>query len=382
MARKQLGVCMTSVLFHPFAGGAEHQAERLATWLVQHGVPVMIITRHYDDLPFHEVYNGIEIYRMRMLKGKGLSALSFILGGVWTLLRHRKRFNIFYAHQIFSTTTVCWIGKRLLGHPLIVNLHRGGKEGDIQLLLRNPRSGQPRMERYKRDVDAFVVISNEILEETRAQGVPEEKIHMLGNAVDPDIYKPANDAEKRQMRQRLGLPLDVPLVVIVARLHEIKGHRVLLDAWAKVPEPAHLVIVGTGDLEEPLKARVSTEMPGRVTLTGKVPDPSPYLQAADAWTLPSFGEGLPVSMLEAMSSGLPVVVTAVGAMEELVHDDVNGYVVPVGDAAALATALTKITSDLEKARHLGNYNRDLILKEYTMDHVGQSYLDLMEKLVK
>jgi glycosyltransferase involved in cell wall biosynthesis len=378
----KLGVCMISTFFYPFAGGAEKQGERLSTWLVQHGVPVTIITRQYDDLPTHEVLNGIEIYRIRTLPGKGLTALSFALGGVWTLLRHRKRFNVIHTHQIYSPTTIGWIGKRLLNHPLVINLHLGGKEGDIQRLLRNPRSGKARLEGLKRDGDAFIAISNEILNELREQDVPEEKIHVLGNAVDPNVFKPVSPEEKKRLREKLGLPLNAPIVVIVARVVEIKGHAVLLKAWADVPAPAHLVIIGTGDLEESLKAQADAQMPGRVTFTGKRDNVNEYLQAADAWTLPSYGEGLPVSLLEAMSAGLPVVVTPVGAMPEIVQDGVNGFIVPVGNDAALAAALTNAIDGSKESLNLGRRGRELIEAQYSIDSVSQAYLDLFSKLVK
>lgn len=379
MARK-LGVCMISTYFYPFAGGAEKQAERLSTWLVQHDVPVLMITRQYDNLPRHEVRNGIEIHRVPTLKGKGLSALSFTLGGVWTMLRHRQRFNIIHSHQIYSPTTIGWIGKRLLRHPLVVNLHLGGKEGDLQRLLRNSRTGTARLERLKRDADAFIAISGEILNELREQGIPDEKIHVLVNAVDPNIYRPVDAAEKQRLRQQLGLPLDAPIVVIVARVVEIKGHAVLLKAWRDVPAPAHLVVIGTGDLEESLQAQVNSEMPGRVTFTGTRDNVHEYLQAADAWTLPSYGEGLPVSLLEAMSVGLPVVVTPVGAMPEIVQDGLNGFIVPVGNDAALTAALTQAIDGSEDSQRLGQRARELIQERYSIDRISQSYLDLFEKL--
>ncbi len=378
----QLGVCMISTYFYPFAGGAEKQAERLSTWLVQRGVPVMMITRQYDDLPRYEKLNGIEIYRVPTLKGKGLAALSFMLGGIALTLRHRKKFNLFHCHQIYTPTTIGWIGKRLLRYPLVVNLHLGGKEGDIQRLLRNPRSGRARLEGLKRDADGFIAISGEILNELREQGIPEDKIHMLVNAVDPSVYRPVDAAEKRRLREKLGLPLDGPIVVIVARVVEIKGHAVLLKAWEDVPAPAHLVVIGTGDLEEPLKAQVEARMPGRVTFTGKRDNVHEYLQAADAWTLPSYGEGLPVSLLEAMSAGLPVIVTPVGAMPEIVQDGVNGYVVPIGNDAALTAALTQAIDGSEESRMLGRRARDLIQERYSIDQISQSYLDLFRKLVR
>jgi glycosyltransferase involved in cell wall biosynthesis len=298
------------------------------------------------------------------------------------MLRHRSRFNVIHSHQIYSPTTIGWIGKRLLRHPLVVNLHLGGKEGDIQRLLRNRRSGQARLDGLKRDADAFIAISNEILNELREQGVPDEKIHVLVNAVDPNIYKPVSADEKQRLREKLGLPLNVPIVVIVARVVDIKGHSVLLKAWADVPTPAHLVVIGTGDLEETLQAQVKAQMPGRVTFTGKRDNVHEYLQAADAWTLPSYGEGLPVSLLEAMSVGLPVVVTPVGAMPEIVQDGVHGIVVPVGNDAALAAALTSVIDGSEASREMGRRGRELIQEQYSIDRISQSYLELFEKLVR
>ena len=144
----------------------------------------------------------------------------------------------------------------------------------------------------------------------------------------------------------------------------------------------NLVVIGTGDLEEPLKAQVQARMPGRVTFTGKRDNVHEYLQAADAWTLPSYGEGLPVSLLEAMSAGLPVIVTPVGAMPEIVQDGVNGFVVPIGNDAALTAALTQAIDDSEESRMLGQRARELIQERYSIDQISQSYLDLFRKLVR
>ncbi|MBC8171412.1 MAG: glycosyltransferase family 4 protein [Anaerolineae bacterium] len=375
---QQLGVCMISIYYYPWAGGAEKQAERLGSWLVDHGVPVMMVTRRFDDSPTYEVRNGIHIYRIRTLPGKAFASLSFTLFATLTLLRHRKKFNVIHSHQVYSPTTIGWLAARLLRYPLIVNLHLGGAEGDIQRLLRNASTGKARLETLKRDASAFIAISQEIAQEMRDQDVPEAKIHFLVNAVDPNHFIPLNPEAKLAMRRKLNLPPDAPLVVFVARLVEIKGAEVLLKAWEQVPAPAHLVVIGTGALEDKLKAQAAEKLPGRVTFTGRIENVDEYLQAADAWTLPSFGEGLPVSLLEAMSVALPVVATPVGAIPEIIESGVNGLIVPTGDVDALAQALTTAISRTDNTITMGKRARDLVLQQYSLDAIGRSYLELYQ----
>jgi glycosyltransferase involved in cell wall biosynthesis len=264
---------------------------------------------------------------------------------------------------------------------LIVNLHLGGPEGDVQRLLRNAGTGTRRLEILKRDASAFIAISREIADEMRGQHVPEEKIRFLVNAVDPNHFAPLDPQAKQAMRQKLKLPSDAPIAVFVARLVEIKGAAILLKAWENVPAPAHLVIIGTGELEEQLKAQAAEKLPGRVTFTGRIENVYEYLQAADAWTLPSFGEGLPVSLLEAMSVALPVVTTPVGAIPDIIESDVNGLIVPSGDADALAKALTTAISRSSTAIEMGKHARELILQRYSLDAIGRSYLDLYKQFL-
>lgn len=374
------GVCTISTHFYPWAGGAEKQAERLSTWLVQNGVPVMVITRHFGDLPEYEVRNGIEIYRVKTASGKVLGALSFLWNGVRVMLKHRNKFNVIHSHQIYSPTTIGWIVSRITGAALVVNLHLGGAQGDIQRLMRNKRVGGFRLNILKRDAGAFIAISQEILKELRDHGVPEDKIRFLVNAVDPAEFVPVEAAQKATLRQKLGLPAETPIAVFVGRLVQIKGVQTLLKAWEHVPQPAHLVVIGTGELEGELQAQAAENLAGRVTFTGKKDNISEYLQAVDAWTLPSFGEGLPVSLLEAMSSGLPVVTTPVGAIPQIIQDGENGLLVNSGDVEGLAQALTTALSDSPATKQLGQRARDLVIEQYSIESIGQSYLDLFKQL--
>ncbi|MBC8097886.1 MAG: glycosyltransferase family 4 protein, partial [Armatimonadetes bacterium] len=356
--------------------------ERLGAWLVEHNIPVMMVTRRVDDLPAYERLHGIDIYRVATLKGKGLAALSFMLGGVWVMLRHRRKYNVVHSHQVYTPTTIGWIASRLLRLPLVINLHLGGEEGDLQRLMRNKRTGQRRLNLLKRDAGAWVVISKEIEAEAQAAGIPADKVHFLVNAVDPRQFAPLAPEAQRAMRLKLDLPPEGALGIYVGRLEPIKGVNVLLQAWRSVPDSAHLVIIGVGSKMEELQAYAREHLPGRVTFRGRQTNIADYLQAVDAWSLPSYGEGLPVSLLEAMSCALPVVVTPVGAMAQMIQHGVNGYVIPVGDADALAAAFNQIFSDPAAAQRIGAAARQLVLDEYSLDSVSQSYQTLFEQLLR
>ena len=143
-----------------------------------------------------------------------------------------------------------------------------------------------------------------------------------------------------------------PTIVCVAKFRPEKGHDVLLDAFAvvrrQVPD-ARMVLVGQGELEEQLQAKIDANGLGdQVELTGPVDDVWPYLASADVFALASYSEAYGIAIAEAMAAGLPVVATNVGGIPELVVPGVTGELFAPGDRAALATHLTRllITPDL------------------------------------
>jgi glycosyltransferase involved in cell wall biosynthesis len=373
---------MITTHFHPWIGGAEKQVELIASWLVRHGIPVTVLTRGRGDLPARETHRGIHVVRVPVAPGKVASALSFLALGMGAVLRERHRFGVIHAHQVFSPSTLGWAASRLLGYPLVVNLHLGGKDGDLARLLRRPRSGRARLARLRRDAAAFVAISDEIASELRGQDIDESRIHLLGNAVDSEQFRPVDVAERDRIRERLGLPRGVPLAVYVGRLVPRKGVDLLVRAWARVPQPARLVVVGDGESASELRAAAERETPGRIRFEGARQAVDAYLKAADAWTLPSRGEGLPVSLLEAMSAALPVVTTPVGAIPEIVVDDRNGWLVPNEDVDALARALTRAVDRSPHTRRIGEEARRTILGRFAVDRVAESYRALFTSLTQ
>ena len=134
----------------------------------------------------------------------------------------------------------------------------------------------------------------------------------------------------------------------------------------------HLSIVGDGPLRPELEHLVRTHvLTDRVTLTGAIPDPAPFYDAADLVVSASHWEGLPYALLDGMAAGKPVVATRVGGVADLIEDGKDGLLVEPGDVVALAEAIVRTLSDEPLRKRLGAAARKKILERYTLKSMVQ-----------
>ena len=165
------------------------------------------------------------------------------------------------------------------------------------------------------------------------------------------------DAVRRAVRAELGVADDEVLALTVSNVRREKGYDVLLAAVVRAARggaSVRFVSAGRGDLDGDLAgAAAEARSTGRFTFLGTRTDTARLMTGADLYVLPSHQEGLPVALMEAMSAGLAVVVTAVGGVPGVVTDGVEGFVVAPGDAEALADAVTTVAADEPLRRRLG-----------------------------
>jgi glycosyltransferase involved in cell wall biosynthesis len=183
-------------------------------------------------------------------------------------------------------------------------------------------------------------------------------------------------------RARYGLDSDDFVVGSVGRLAPEKGHRVLVDAFARVRDQlprARLLLVGDGRERSGLAARVhQLELEDVVQFTGRVDDARDVLPALDVFALPSFREGLPLAVLEAAAQGVPFVASDVGALPELARAGA-GVVVPPADPAALARALLSCAGDPASSRRRGNSGRRLVVERFSVRAMAEGYQALYDE---
>lgn len=165
---------------------------------------------------------------------------------------------------------------------------------------------------------------------------------MIPNAIDVDRYA-APTVSRAEWRRAAGTAEREFTYLSVARFSEQKDHETLLCAFARgaAPLPAtRLLLAGDGELREVVERRIrELSLAGRVTFLGRRSDIPETLAAADVFVLSSRWEGNPLSVMEAMAAGRPVLATTAGAIPELVRDGVDGMLSAPGDVAALAQAM-------------------------------------------
>lgn len=377
-------VVMIVRLFHPWVGGTERQAQTLARRLADRGVDVRIVTgRWFRGTPRRDRIDGIEVFRNHTLwEGFGVRGLRTVAGYLymatlaWHLWWTRSTYDVIHVHGMNYHSAVAVQVGHLCRRPSVTKLANSGEASDVDKMrhdrqLRGARFLLPAALRS----DRFVALNAAVVEELRAVGVPEERILSLPNGVDLDGVVPRADHALE----------GVARLVFVGRLHQQKGLATLLDAVdllnRRSPGLVRATLIGEGPARASLEAHVRRRgLEGCVELTGERDDVRADLRAADVFVLPSHAEGLSNALLEAMAHGLPVVVSNVPGNVDVVRDDLNGLVFPVGDSAALAECLERLVADEATRARLGKAARATVEAEYDLDVVAGSYVALYEEL--
>lgn len=210
-----------------------------------------------------------------------------------------------------------------------------------------------------------------------AHGLPDAKARTIPNGIPVAEDAPGGPAARAAARVALGLPADVPVILAVGRLVELKGHAYLIEALARV-RAAHagavLAIAGDGPLRADLAARAAAlGIQDHVRLLGNLADVRPAYQAADVFAHSSTIEGLPLVVIEAMAHGLPVVATRVGGVPEAVVEGRTGWLVPPRDADALAARLTALLADRPAAVAMGVLARRRVAETYSLGRMVDAF---------
>jgi glycosyltransferase involved in cell wall biosynthesis len=193
-------------------------------------------------------------------------------------------------------------------------------------------------------------------------------------------------AERAQIRKRLGIAPDALVIGFVGRLVRDKGVIELARAWEglRTKHPgAALLLVGPAERADPVPAHIlaALRQDPRAQLIGVVEDAAPYYAAMDVLTLPSYREGLPLSLLEGAAMGLPVVATTVTGCVDAVVDGQTGTLVPPGNAQALADALSTYLSSPELRRTHGAAGRDRVRRDFARRDMWEALADLYDALM-
>jgi colanic acid/amylovoran biosynthesis glycosyltransferase len=277
--------------------------------------------------------------------------------------REMERLEVQHVHAHFANhpSLAAFIVGRLTGIPFSFTAHGSDLHVERRMLEAKVRAAAfvVTVSSYNRDL-----IADECGEDVR------DKIRIIHCGVDPEAFSPGDRPDRRAGE---GLR-----VVCVASLEEVKGHRFLIEACRLLEDRGVAVecdLVGTGPLHGDLTAQArEAGLRDRIRFHGGLPRPevSRMLKQAHVAVLASHPtpsgkrEGIPVALMEAMATGLPVVASAVSGIPELIQHEVSGILVPPGDPEALADALARLAHDRKLRSWMGSAGRHKVMREFNL----------------
>jgi len=280
-------------------------------------------------------------------------------------LLRQARADLLHTHALAAGNVVARIGARLAGVPVVAHLHiENHFRAATAPLIRNLDNLTARW------CAQLVAVSDDTRRAYERQGYPGGRIEVVYNGVAPL----PNGALRHN---------DPPVIGEIARLCDVKGQRELIRALAEIPS-ARLFLAGR-DLEQGGAFQAELEREAvRVGVRERVEfgfreDVPALLEELDVVALPSWTEGLPMVVLEAMAAGRPVVATPVGGTPEVVSDGETGLLVPPRDPQALAAALRRVLEDRGLAERLAAAGRRRVEEHFTLDSMNRRMLELYDR---
>ena len=277
----------------------------------------------------------------------------------------KRSVHILHTHGYFADIIGIPVSK-LLGLSHISTCH-GFISNNTKLAMYNM------LDRFVlRFCDRIIVVSEGIKDELIKGGIRKSRITVIQNAIenrenyDPSLFS----AHRKKMRRLLNIGDSEFLVGYVGRLSEEKGLRYLIEAREGIGpngKPFKIVLIGEGPYRkglEDLAKRKGLEM--EVIFAGFHLDVEEWFAALDIFVLPSLTEGTPMSLLEAMSFGCPVIAARVGGVAKVIEDGVNGVLIGPGDSRMLAEKIEMFLNDPFMRRELGERAARLIEKDYNV----------------
>lgn len=291
-----------------------------------------------------------------------------------TIQKEKINFDLIHSHFTWPSGAVAFQLKRRFKVPLVITEHTSEtfkkviKRKDYQYI------------KIWSSADAIIRVRKEDIHLFNSVGIPLSKVYYIPNGYDQKKFKLI---DKKEARQKIGLPLDRKIILNIGSLYKIKGHIYLIKAMKNVIKQridVLCIIVGIGKLRDKLKKQIIDEgLENYVTLVGGKPHSEiPFwINACDIFVLPSLNEGNPTVMFECLGCGKPFIGTKVGGIPEIITMEEYGLLCEPADPKDLAE---KILIALEK-----EWDREKIIKyadQFTWENIAQKVVEVYENTIK
>lgn len=290
----------------------------------------------------------------------------------------RNHISVIHSHG-YKTSGMCLLIRLFYGIPYVITCH-----------LLFPNLKRFFLYYYLEQIcmvfaEKVIGVSEEIVHNLGSGLVPKSKLQVIDNGIDTEATANITNYDPQKLRAELGFRNDSLLIGSLGRLTEQKDYKTFIVAAARIlgsSKNCEFFIAGDGNLrEELLQAAQQYGIEKNFHFLGYRKDTVNLLKLMDIFVLSSLDEGLPMAMLEAMAAGLPIVVTRVGGIPQVVINDHNGLVVDKGNPQQLADALAGFLQSSDKRKQIGANARKTILGKYSLDKMTEKHIALYNSLV-
>lgn len=376
-------VCFISPEYWPLSGGTGAYVYYLSNELIKNGYKICVVTGSDQTLDI-EVNEQLNVFFLKIPKMPVIKSFLLAASSYRKLNSVRETVNVDITHANLPLTPNFAVPPNF-GKTLVCTVHSTWK-GEAQAIRSEPYSRLNANEKFMVSFNWFLRIFEEKMLErankiiavshfTKRElreyyNVPEEKIRVIHNGVDVNKFKPAQD--KRKVKEELGFKADDLAILSVGRLYARKGLFTLIESMPAVVERfknAKFIISGKGQSDEMRKLIAHAEKIGvkdSIIFTGYYPDkklPKLY-QAADVFAFSTFYEHHPFAVLEALSTGLPVVTISVGGIPETIESGKNGFLVEPFNPKQFADRMLYLLEHPAEASEMGHLARQTILERF------------------
>ncbi|UCD44667.1 MAG: N-acetyl-alpha-D-glucosaminyl L-malate synthase BshA [Candidatus Bathyarchaeota archaeon] len=362
---------------YPTVGGSGILATRLGVELAGRGHEVHFITYERPVAIQGVDHDNVYVHLVTVVEYPLFKypPYTIALGSEMFRVSQQQGLDLLHVHYSIPHATAALLARGITGVPYVVTLH-----GSDVTILGSDRSYLPVNTHSVEEADAVTAVSKFMAEEAYERLGITKEIAVIPNFVDSETFSPApcevleRDAEK-----------DI-VVAHISNFRPVKRVQDLIYAInivAKKEPGVRLMLVGDGPERHKLEALIDhLDLRGNVQLTGYRSDVANLLRCSDAVVLCSETESAPLTLLEGMSCGLPVVATEVGGIPEIVEDGVNGFLVQPKHPEAIAQRILELSEDGALRRRLGEAARRTVLERYTSERVLSQYEEIYEKVVR
>lgn len=376
---KPLRLLVYQRAYWPLFGGYAHHLRYRLKLMTQFGIEPWVLTQRIGDCKSEEFVDDVLVRRIRVPLASNMRQILAEAALFPALVKHNAHFDL----ALISSANISGPFIRdICGRPVIRESVIG--ENHARKFTSTPL-GMVRKFCFRK-VDFVVAISPALERAYLDVAWPRDRICLIPRGVDNEAFRPPSSiAEIDSLRRILGMPERPSLLYLsVGAIRERKAQLDLVEAWrllsSEIPDE-HLVIVGPvgeNSYYQALKKRICDLGFGhRIHLVGRSDRVAEYMRCVDGFVFSSKNEGFPNSVIEAMSSGLPVVAFDIEGITSFIIDDgKDGILVPTGDQHRLAEEVKRLSENLDLRRRIGWAARDKTIRRFSLEKEAEAHADL------